>query len=76
MKNPQTSENLVRFLLFNDTWFQEGHLVSCMNIIFQNLQITRSDIRPHIKWAVSLVVCIWSLWKITSNVIHSCRVDW
>ena len=23
---------------------------------FQNLQITRSDIRPHIKWAVSLVI--------------------
>ena len=26
-----------------------------MTILFQNLQITRSDIRPHIKWAVSLV---------------------
>ena len=23
---------------------------------FLNLQITRSDIRPHIKWAVSLVI--------------------
>ena len=26
---------------------------------FLNLQITRSDIRPHIKWAVSLVICIY-----------------
>ena len=24
--------------------------------IFLNLQITRSDIRPHTKWAVSLVI--------------------
>ena len=27
-----------------------------MTILFLNLQITRSDIRPHIKWAVSLVI--------------------
>ena len=27
-----------------------------MTILFQNLQITRSDIRPHIKWAVGLVI--------------------
>ena len=27
-----------------------------MTILFQNLQISRSDIRPHIKWAVSLVI--------------------
>ena len=33
-----------------------GHSVSCMTILFLNLQITRSDIRPHIKWAVSLVL--------------------
>ena len=26
-----------------------------MTILFLKLQITRSDIRPHIKWAVSLV---------------------
>ena len=30
--------------------------MSCMTILFLNLQITRSDIRPHIKWAVSLVI--------------------
>ena len=29
---------------------------SCMTILFLNLQITISDIRPHIKWAVSLVI--------------------
>ena len=28
----------------------------CMTILFLNLQITRSDIRQHIKWAVSLVI--------------------
>ena len=27
-----------------------------MTILFLNLQIVRSDIRPHIKWAVSLVI--------------------
>ena len=27
-----------------------------MTILFLNLQITRSDIRPDIKWAVSLVI--------------------
>ena len=26
-----------------------------MTILFLNLQITRSDVRPHIKWAVSLL---------------------
>ena len=30
--------------------------MSCVTILFLTLQITRSDIRPHIKWAVSLVV--------------------
>ena len=27
-----------------------------MTILFLNLEITRSDIMPHIKWAVSLVI--------------------
>ena len=44
------------FVLLKDTWSQQGHSVSCMTILFLNLQITRSDIRPHIKWAVSLVI--------------------
>ena len=30
--------------------------VSCMAILFLKLQITRTDITPHIKWAVSLVI--------------------
>ena len=47
---------MVWFMLFNDTWSQEGHSVLCMTILFLNLQITRLDIRPHIKWAVSLVI--------------------
>ena len=29
--------------------------MSSMTILFPNLQIIRSDIRPYIKWAVSLV---------------------
>ena len=37
----------------------EGHLVLCMTIHFLNLQMTRSDIRAHIKWAVSLVTLIF-----------------
>ena len=42
--------------LFNDTWSQKGHSVSCMTIPFLTLQMTRADIRPHIQWAVSLVI--------------------
>ena len=30
--------------------------MSCVITLFLNLQITRSDVRPHIKWAVSLVI--------------------
>ena len=36
------------FVLFNDTWSQQGHSVSCMTILVINLQINRSDIRLHI----------------------------
>ena len=42
-------------MLFCDTLSQKGHLVSCMTMLVPNLQITRSDIRPHIKWVVHLV---------------------
>ena len=38
------------FGLYNDTWSQQGHY----DRTFLNLQITRPDITPHIKWAVSL----------------------
>ena len=30
--------------------------MSCMTILFLNLLIARSDIRPHTKWAVRLVI--------------------
>ena len=42
--------------LFNDKCFQYGRSLSCMTTLFLNLQITRSDIRPRVKWAVSLVI--------------------
>ena len=44
------------FVLFNDTWYQEGHSVSCITILFSKLQITRSEIRPRREWAVSLLI--------------------
>ena len=47
---------LICAVLFNDFWSQEGYSVSCMTMRFLNLQITRPDFRPHIKWAVSLVI--------------------
>ena len=43
-------------MLFINTWSQYGHLVSCMTILFLCLQITKSDIRPQVKWAVNLVI--------------------
>ena len=30
--------------------------IRCLDHTFLNLQTTRSDIMPHIKWAVSLVI--------------------
>ena len=45
-------------VLFNDSWSQYGHLVSYKTILFEflNLQIIISNIRPHTKWVVSLVI--------------------
>ena len=43
-------------VLFDDIWSQKGHSVSCMTTLFLKLQITKSDIRPHMKWAVSQVI--------------------
>ena len=34
----------------------KGHSVSCMTVLFLNLHIIRSDIRPHIRSVVSLVI--------------------
>ena len=55
-------------ILFNDTWSCIMYLVpciwSCMTIVFLKLQIARSDIRLHIKWAVSLMIqCYIQVWK-------------
>ena len=41
---------------FNDIWSQQGHSVSCVTISFPCLQITKSDIRPQVTWAVNLVI--------------------
>ena len=46
----------VWFVLFYDTSSQKGYSMPSMTILFLNLQIIRSDIRPDIKWAVSLVI--------------------
>ena len=46
---------MVGFVLFNDTWTVRTYVVM-YDHIFLNLQITRLDIRPHIKWAVNLVI--------------------
>ena len=42
--------------MFDDVWSQKGYLAPYMTSYFFNLQITRSDTRPHIKWAVSLLI--------------------
>ena len=47
---------MVWFVLFRDTWSRWGQSASCITILHLNLQITRSDFRPHIKWAVRLVI--------------------
>ena len=42
---------LIGFVLFNEIWLQ------CLyDHTFLKVQITRSDVKPHIKWAVSLVI--------------------
>ena len=66
----------VAFVLFNDTWFQQGHSVLCVTILFLNLQITTSDVRPHIKWAVSLMIAYGNInlpqgfeWYVWVNIL-------
>ena len=48
----------VWFVLFNDTWSQYRHSVSCMTILFLNFHITRSDIKatPNKRLSISLVI--------------------
>ena len=45
----------VRVKYYNDARTQWMHLASCTTSYSFNLQITKSDTRPHTKWAVSLV---------------------
>ena len=54
------------FRCLMDNWSQYGKSVSCITILFLNLPITRSDIRPHIKWAVRLVIA-YALWPYQSS---------
>ena len=54
--------------------------MSCMTILFLNLQITRSDIRPHTKLAVSLVIAyghfnlpqrfVWGMYGLAYSLYH------
>ena len=54
--------------------------MSCMTISFLKLEITRSDIRPHIKWVASLVIAyghfnfpqvfVWVIYGITYSLYH------
>ena len=44
------------FVLFNDIWSQQGHSVLCMAILFSLIAMTRSNIKPHNKMPVSLVI--------------------
>ena len=44
------------FVLFNDTWSQFRHLLSCMTISLLWLRFTRLDIRPHVTWAAGLLI--------------------
>ena len=79
-----SSENVYKIIIKMSTgwvcvvlWYQTGHSVSCMNILFRKLQITRSDIRPDIKWAVSLVIA-YGLFNLSLNTTFFvlCRPLW
>ena len=48
--------------------------MSCMTILFPNLQITRSDIRPHIKWADSLVI-VCGHFNLPQGFVWVCMVN-
>ena len=43
-----------------------------MTILVQNLHITRSDIRPHIKWAVRLVIAYYGHFHIPQGSVWVC----
>ena len=51
-------QRVSEFVLFNDTWSQPGHsvLLYVWSLSFLYWNIMGSDIRPHVRWAVSLVI--------------------
>ena len=57
--------------LFIDTWFYLRHSVSCTTTLFLNLQITRSDIRPYIKRAVSLMI-VYGYFNLPQGFVWVC----
>ena len=65
---------------WSNLWDGERVLVRTFDVMydhtFLNLQITRSDIRPHIKWAVSLVIAYghFNLKHILFH--HTLKMDW
>ena len=61
----------VWFVLFYDTSSQKGYSMPSMTILFLNLQIIRSDIRPDIKWAVSLVIA-YSHFNLPQGIVWVC----
>ena len=67
----------VWFVLLYDTSSQKEYSVPSMTILFLNLQITRSDIRPDIKWAVSLVIAygLFNL-SLSTTFFVICRPLW
>ena len=48
----------------------------CMIILFQRLLITRPDIRPHVKWAVSLVIADGYLIFLTGGYVWFNILTW
>ena len=74
-------DGLDGFVLFNDTGLVSERTFGVMNDhTLLNLQITRSDIRPHIKWAVILVIAygpfnlppgfVWICMGLTYSLYH------
>ena len=48
--------------------------MSCMTILFLNVQITRSDIRPHMKWVINLVIA-YGHFNLPQRFVCYVRVD-
>ena len=64
----------VWFVLLYDTSSQKRVFTATLTILFLNLQITRSDIRPDIKWAVSLVIA-YGLFNLSLSTTFFCDMQ-